>query len=226
LNVNVNVTIVIPTFQESGYLQKTLNFLSSQSIIRSCEIIFVDYDPDNTGQTDSILQNFGGVLPDSRIVKVSQTGIGFARNAGVHQASSSIICNLDGDSHYSDTDGLAKMVNPIVLDEAVMTIPYNEYDDGNPVVDAGIAVSNFVQYVHPFHLTGSCIRTDIILASGGFADENKGDELGNITGYIIERGLPIKIINETTLVKSARRVKALVEKPLTTHFKDFSVAYR
>jgi hypothetical protein len=118
------------------------------------------------------------------------------------------------------------MVNPILTGQAVMTIPFNFYDDGDPIVDAIIMVGNMVQYLYPFHLTGSCIRKDLAVAAGGFSDENTSDELGNITGYIAQNGLPLKIINETSLIKSARRVKALIADPLNTYYKDFSIAYR
>jgi len=202
-----------------------LYLLNQQSAIGNCEVLVIDFDPDKTGSTAETVRRFTSVyLAPIRIINLPQSGIAYARNVGVNQAKSNIICSLDGDSHYSDSDGLARMIAPILSGEAVMTIPYNFYHDGDPVMNAGIGVANIIQHLYPFHLTGCCIRKDVIISAGGFSDENTSDELGNITNYIRENNLPLKIVNDTFLLKSVRRVKAIV-----TQFadpKDFHTAYR
>lgn len=224
------ISVVIPTYHEQGYLLDTLIKLNHQSF-KDYEIILSDY-PDAENSTPVIVEQFKSIAPwmanKISIIEVQQTGIGRARNEGVKNSRGDIICDIDADSYYSDNDGLAKMVRPIISGEAVMTIPFNSYYDGNPVTDTSVAVSNVVQYVKPFHLTGSCILKNIVIKAGGFANENVTDELGRITGFIQRNGLPLKIVNDVQLIKSARRVNALVANPLSLYanIKDFSVAYR
>lgn len=232
---NPIVSICIPTYMEQGYLSNTLYHLSHQTAVRnkSCEIIIVDYDPDGKDTTAQTVEEFLSVCPSMNnwvknilLINVEERGIGHARNVAVANASCPIICNVDADSYYSDDDGIMKMIKPILNDNAVMTVVHNAYYDGDPIVDTSVAVSNLVQYVWPFHLTGCCILKDVIMKAGGFSDENTEDELGKMTSFVRNNGLELRIVNDTNLIKSARRVKALVRDPLNTYYKDFSIAYR
>jgi len=85
----VNVSVIIPTLNEEGYIEKTLSSLEKQ-LEKGDEIILVDsYSKDNTVKT---AKRFG-----ARVVYIGRCGIGPAKTFGAKHAKNKIIAMLDAD---------------------------------------------------------------------------------------------------------------------------------
>jgi len=97
------VSIVIPTYNRSAYLQKAIRNVLDQSF-SDIEVIVVD--DGSTDNTMEVLRQFGG-----RIKYISQVnqGVAAARNSGLKMASGVFIAFLDSDDEW-DKDFILKMV--------------------------------------------------------------------------------------------------------------------
>jgi glycosyltransferase involved in cell wall biosynthesis len=86
----MNISVVIPAFNEEKLLGKCLESLQKQSE-KPFEIIVVDNN--STDKTVEIAKEFG-----AKIVTEKQQGISYARNAGFNAARGEIIARLDADT--------------------------------------------------------------------------------------------------------------------------------
>lgn len=86
----MNVSVVIPAYNEEKYLRKCLESLTNQDD-KPSEIIIVDNNCSD--KTIEIAKNF-----DVKIIREKRQGITFARNAGFDAAKSEIIARTDADA--------------------------------------------------------------------------------------------------------------------------------
>jgi glycosyltransferase involved in cell wall biosynthesis len=86
----MNISVVIPTFNEEKLLGRCLESLQKQTE-KPFEIIVVDNN--STDRTATIAKEMG-----ARVISEKQQGISFARNAGFNAARGDIIARLDADT--------------------------------------------------------------------------------------------------------------------------------
>lgn len=86
----MKVSVVIPAYNEGGYIEACLEHLSKQTVMPD-EIIVVD----NNSKDDTVekARRFG-----VKVISEKEQGISYARNAGFDTAQYDIICRCDGDS--------------------------------------------------------------------------------------------------------------------------------
>ena len=102
----MKVSIVVPAYNNSSYIQGCLNSLKKQSY-KNIEIIIVnDGSTDNTG---NILQNYAD--SDDRIIVVNQINSGTykSRINGIQKASGELLLNIDSDD-YLELDAVELLV--------------------------------------------------------------------------------------------------------------------
>ena len=86
----MNISVVIPTFNEEKLLSKCLESLQKQTV-KPFEIIVVDNN--STDTTAAIAKKMG-----VKVISEKNQGISFARNAGFNAAKGDIIARLDADT--------------------------------------------------------------------------------------------------------------------------------
>lgn len=105
--MNPLVSVIIPTYNRAGYIEKALESVFSQSY-KDFEIIVVD-----DGSTDGTKGVLDSYLRDGRVRYLHQQNqrVGKARNNGISRARGSYIALLDSDDYWIDTRKLEKQVD-------------------------------------------------------------------------------------------------------------------
>lgn len=88
------ISVVIPSYKEAAYIEKTLKALRGQSY-RDIEIIVVDSDPGE--ETRDIARGYA-----DKVIHLSERGVSKARNLGARNASGGIILFMDADTIIFD----------------------------------------------------------------------------------------------------------------------------
>ena len=91
----LTLTIVIPAYNEEGYIRKCLDAISRQTV-QPNEVIVVDNN--STDATINIARQYDFV----RVIKEQKQGIVFARNSGFNAAKTDIIARIDSDSQLEE----------------------------------------------------------------------------------------------------------------------------
>ena len=102
------VSIIIPVFNASEFLEKTLESVFKQSL-NDIEIVCVD-----DGSTDNsleILNEMKTSHPNINIIQQENHGVAIARNVGIENANGEYIAFLDSDDIYVDSNALEDMYN-------------------------------------------------------------------------------------------------------------------
>lgn len=111
LNKRVLVSVIIPVYNGSQYIQKTCQCILKQKI-QSIELILVEnFSTDNSLEICKNIENM-----DSRVkvVQSFEKGTTFARKKGVEVAKGDYIFFCDQDDRLKDKNSLKKMYNTIV----------------------------------------------------------------------------------------------------------------
>ncbi len=118
----VNVSVVIPTYNEEKDILSCLDSLSEQTF-KDFEIIVVD-----DGSTDTTLSLLNGVEEKYKLKVFTQKhkGAGAARNLGVKHTKGKILIFVDSDMTF-DPKFLQKLIEPIEQDKAKGTFSREEY---------------------------------------------------------------------------------------------------
>lgn len=90
-NKTLTLTIVIPVYNEQGYLKACLDSIASQTV-KPLEVILVD-----NNSTDKSVQ-IARKYPFVKVISEKNQGIGFARNSGFNAAKGDIIGRIDADT--------------------------------------------------------------------------------------------------------------------------------
>lgn len=104
----VGISIIMPVYNVSNYLQNAINSIENQTF-EDVEVICV-----NDGSTDNSLEVLNKIKKDyDKLVIVNQenAGPGIARNTGIDYATGEYIAFLDSDDIFLDEDALEKMYN-------------------------------------------------------------------------------------------------------------------
>lgn len=119
----MNISIIIPTYNEKGILEKCIKSLGEQTL-DNIETIIID-DGSTDGTLD-ILKNLKGSLPNLKFIKQNHLGVGAARNAGVKLSKGEILVFVDADMTF-DKDFLRNLVAPIIESKVKGTFSKEEY---------------------------------------------------------------------------------------------------
>ncbi len=107
------ISVIIPTYNEKGVLEGSIESLGNQTY-SDFEIIIVD-DGSTDGTLD-ILNNLQKNLQDFYFFEQKHMGAGAARNLGAKNAKGSILVFVDADMTF-DKDFLKNLVKPILQDK-------------------------------------------------------------------------------------------------------------
>lgn len=104
------ISVIIPTYNESGVLEKCIESLGEQTFTDFEIVVIDDGSIDGSFQ---MLQKF--VIPDSRfqILRAKHAGPGAARNLGASKAKGDILVFVDADMTF-DKNFLANLIKPII----------------------------------------------------------------------------------------------------------------
>lgn len=119
----MNISIIIPTYNESEDLKNCLESLGNQKY-PNFEIIVVD--DGSTDDTLEILSNLKNTLPKFNYYVQNHKGAGAARNNGVAHAKGDILVFVDADMTF-DATFLEKLTAPIRKNLAKGTFSKEEY---------------------------------------------------------------------------------------------------
>lgn len=138
----MKVSIVIPVYNASKYLERSLSCALSQTY-KDIEILLVE-----NGSTDNSLDICKEFSDQDRRISVfvadGNVGAGIARNIGIENATGDYICFLDADDWYEDTL-VEKMVNAVSNNNADVGIcAYEAYVEDGSKVDHHTCNDNYL----------------------------------------------------------------------------------
>lgn len=108
------ITVVVPTYDSSPYIQRCLDSIFNQSY-KELEVIVVD--DQSTDRTIDILTGYSTAYPNLKIVQNDRKRFaGGCRNIGVELASGRFISFLDSDD-WIDTNYYSKMIGKLINEE-------------------------------------------------------------------------------------------------------------
>lgn len=111
------VTVAIPTYNRAAFLRQTLAGIAAQRFPREAfEVLVIDNN--STDDTRAVVAEFAGESPAPRHILEKKQGLDFARNRAVAEARGEIIVFGDDDI-LVETDWLAQMTAPLLIDQAV-----------------------------------------------------------------------------------------------------------
>ena len=100
----MKISVIIPTFNRIGLLQRAIDSVLSQSL-KPYEIIVVD-DGSTDGTGDIIKQKYKSI----KIIQQKNSGVSAARNNGIKHAKGDWIALLDSDDEWNK-DKIGQQVN-------------------------------------------------------------------------------------------------------------------
>lgn len=215
------VDVVIPAYNEKGYIDKTLYSLAEQTLYKKgkVSIIVGDYKDDlNIDEKDTYEEV--KKYEHARYIPVLQKGISFARNHIISTASKSdIIMNFDADSIFNRPDAIEKMISPILNEGLRLTnCECILYDFSNKV-----PAKNKTQNLYEFaSIVGSSLEKTLFARGpgltiekeafykvGGFRDVPVGEDyfmaFDICSTYTV---FAKRFINGVSVLSSDRRAKA------------------
>lgn len=98
--MNAEISIIIPVYNLSKYLEKSLDSIIKQTIFEKLEIIII-----NDGSTDNsreICQKYVNKYHNFILMDKENGGVSSARNLGINNAHSKYICFFDGDDTLAE----------------------------------------------------------------------------------------------------------------------------
>lgn len=108
----VEVSVIIPVYNEENYIEKCLSSLLSQTY-KNLEIIVVD--DGSTDNTVKIIKSFKKVS----LLKGEHKGPGFSRNLGAKQAKGKILVFVDADMTF-EKDYIKNLISPMLENSSVI----------------------------------------------------------------------------------------------------------
>ena len=113
------ISIVIPTFKETEYIDQTLN--SIEKLDGDIEVILVETISDETAILEKIVNEHQNV----QLYKIKERGIAKAKNYGAQKARGSVLLFLDADVFV--TKDVVKQVSRVFKDPSVIGATCNNY---------------------------------------------------------------------------------------------------
>lgn len=177
--MNSIVTVVIPAYNASGYLEETIESVLQQSFT-DFELLVID--DGSTDDTTGIVHRYS--QKDSRVRLFSQInqGVSVARNTGIHQAKGKFIAFLDSDDLWLPNKLAVHVQHLSTHPKLGMSFGRVEFMsfDGKPT---GQLSNPRLSNITPKHLyeenpaitpSNAVIRRDVLDQIGGFDRELSG----------------------------------------------------
>jgi glycosyltransferase involved in cell wall biosynthesis len=98
IDMEINVSIIIPCKNEQGYIGKLLDSLEKQHLSQSFEIIIADAK--STDLTLDIINSYYIKLPNLRVIEGGLPSVG--RNLGAQAANGHTLLFIDADAYFKD----------------------------------------------------------------------------------------------------------------------------
>ncbi|KKQ95701.1 MAG: hypothetical protein UV74_C0013G0308 [Candidatus Woesebacteria bacterium GW2011_GWB1_43_14] len=119
----MKTSIIIPTYNEEGFIESCLKSLDNQSL-RDFEVIVVD--DGSIDKTESVLSNLQFTNFNLQILRQKHRGPALARNLGAKKALGEILVFVDADMTF-DKDFVKKLIAPIIENQTIGTFSKEEY---------------------------------------------------------------------------------------------------
>ena len=129
------ISIIIPCYNASKTLARTLNSIREQDY-KNLEIIIV-----NDGSSDNTLEvatKYSTIDSRIRVITQDNAGVSVARNNGLHNANGSLIMFLDADDNYTTPYAITNMYNRLKLTGADMCVCNFTHPCFEPYLDEGV----------------------------------------------------------------------------------------
>jgi glycosyltransferase involved in cell wall biosynthesis len=107
-------SVVIPCYNEAGYIADAVRSLQNQSFTGGYEVVVVDNN--STDDTAAIAARLG-----ARVVREENRGVCWARNTGTRESNGEIVVSADADTTYGP-DWLAKIDRTFRADDRVVAV--------------------------------------------------------------------------------------------------------
>ena len=117
--MKTKISIIIPVYNLSKYLDKSLDSIIRQTIFKDLEIIIV-----NDGSTDNskeICEKYTSRYNNFTLIDKENRGVSSARNIGIDNAHSKYICFFDGDDTLAE-NCYERLLNMIEKNNADMAV--------------------------------------------------------------------------------------------------------
>ena len=175
------VDVIIPTYNEKGYIERTFSNLADQTLYKKDKVHIVVADYKNIlNDEDDYLKKLCDSFEHVEYLIVPRKGIGFARNLAVEMASKTkVIMNFDADSIFNRDDAIELMIAPVLSKEVRVTnCEAIKYDMNTNMIDdkhmnlSGIldAITSKVEKIAIGKGQGLTVDKETFYAVGGFRD--------------------------------------------------------
>jgi len=196
---NKKVSVIIPAYNESKYIEKSLKMYKSQDYF-SLEIIVVDNSTDD-GKTSKIAKKYA----DKVIGFPYPIGLSNARNEGAKAAAGEIFIFSDADS-YVERGGIKKILQ--ITDENTVGTLLGRGDNGNIRGKIFFGFKNLVHWLKIHQGAGSGVlfcHRNIYIKTGGFKKEKEPAELVDFLKRAKKIGGKYKVLLNCYATTSLRR---------------------
>src|SRR3989338_6748904 len=170
------ISVIIPTYNLSDYIENTLRSVFCQTVLPD-EIVIIDDGSDD--DTILIIERIYNEAPKGivRLIRQERSGPGAARNRGILEAKGNWISFLDGDDIWLP-DKIEMVKQAIAENPDVVIVTHDEYEvdvTGTETLkrlhtyyDAQLPL--FSQLYRRCFLSTSCmtVKKDALIESGGF----------------------------------------------------------
>lgn len=170
------VTVIIPAYNASATLDRTLESVRSQSY-RCIEILIVD--DGSKDETPSIVMSHAAADDRVRLISQSNAGVAAARNRGIAEARGKLIAPIDADDLWASTK-LEKQVATMAEGGPEVGLVYCWY----AIIDAhdfikgiakptssGMVLSHLCENNFVGNGSSPLMRKDVLLAAGGYSTQ-------------------------------------------------------
>jgi glycosyltransferase involved in cell wall biosynthesis len=100
----VKLDVVVPTYNRSGLLQKTIRSLLSAAVPAGLQVTIFVVDNNSKDDTATVMQNFAKTSSPSVVyVRETKQGLSHARNAGITAGDGDLIGFIDDDEEVATT---------------------------------------------------------------------------------------------------------------------------
>ena len=213
------ISCVIPTYNETESLVKTMLELQKQTVLEQMEVVIADYDPEQNQLTlNTVLQLPQKIRERTRLVKVDRKGIAYARHTGImnRNFNSNYIVNFDADAVFNRNDAIFKLVEPLHNGSAVLTCCDNQWNmrelkDGEKLPPDAFTVMQTVSELQRNPLLpvilepGMCFTWTAYEFVGGFFDVSWAEGLALSSKIIFKYPLYKQWIKDVVVFSSPRR---------------------
>jgi len=198
------ISVIIPTLNEEGYIEKTLRCLVNQDFDKPYEIIVVDSMSED--RTAEIAREYG-----ARVIEMPRMGPGLARNLGAKKAKYDILLFMDADA-IIPKHALRRVYEAFNYKKVIAA--YAPYIFDNPKYYRPMKLANMIndfclRFKIPLGILPAvftAVRKDAFFKVGGFRSAYPRDDwhltrkLMKLDGYFYK-------LRDVLVIASSRRVK-------------------